>query len=186
MTCARSWAQTNAPAAQPAEREVHISADSFHFDGITNQLVYIGHVVVLDPPKARLECERLTVFLPADRGNPTNIVAETNVIVDMVDEHGTNHITAPKAVYTYQLLNPMTNIVKSATNVVYGTTNEVVTFSTFAGEEPWPRLVSPKMAVDADPIIFYVTKRVFDTPNKVRMIFKQLPGSAGETNAFKF
>jgi lipopolysaccharide export system protein LptA len=186
VNCGLAQAQTNAPAGMPVEQEVVITADSSHFDGITNQLVYLGHVVVLDPPRSRLECERLTVFLPADHGNPTNIVAETNVIVDYVDESGqTNHVTAPKGIYTYQLLDPITNIVNSATNITYGTTNEIITFATYAGELPWPKVTTPKGTVRADPLIVNVPKRTFDTPGKVEYEFKRPAGLMGGTNAFK-
>src|SRR5580704_15514786 len=119
-SCGLAWAQTNAPAAKPVEQDLDISSDSFYFDGITNQMVYLGHVFVTYDVKDRLNCERLTVDLPADRGNPTNIVAETNVVVELLQQNGqTNHVTADKAVYFYQLLNPVTNIVKNITNIVY-------------------------------------------------------------------
>ena len=62
---------------------------------------------------------------------PTNIVAETNVVIDVLDDNGkTNHITADKAVYAYHLFNPATNVLHSITNVtVYaGITNESITF----------------------------------------------------------
>ena len=72
-------------------------------------MFYIGHVVVIDP-KAKLWCGQLTVDLPAEGGRPTNIVAITNVVIDTLDDKGqTNHITADKAVYTYSVLNSVTN-----------------------------------------------------------------------------
>ena len=53
----------------------------------------------------KLRCELLTVKSPElTNGNKFNLaIAETNVIIDWVDEGGTNHATAAKAVYTYVL-----------------------------------------------------------------------------------
>jgi hypothetical protein len=183
LGCWRAWTQTNSPAVMPVEHDVDISADSFYFDGNTNQLVYLGHVFVDDKPQARLNCERLTVYLPEDRGHPTNIVAEINVVVDVLDNNGqTNHITADKGVYSYQLLNPVTNIVKNVPLVTYAATNEVITFT---GGDPMPKLVTPKGYVLADPLIIDVVKKRFETPGHVEMHFKELPGSGGSTNGFK-
>jgi lipopolysaccharide export system protein LptA len=182
-----SWglagAQTNAPAGKPVEQDLDINSDSGYFDGITNQMVYLGHVFVIYNLKDTLNCERLTVDLPADHGSPTNIVAETNVVVNVLDEKGeTNHITADKAVYTYQLLNPSTNMVNNATNVVYAVTNEIITFT---GDNPMPRLVNPGGSVDAEPMIFDVIKRSFSFPHHVEMQFKQT-SSPGKTNNSPF
>ncbi|HEX4350663.1 MAG TPA: LptA/OstA family protein, partial [Verrucomicrobiae bacterium] len=145
LSCGRAWAQTNTPTATPVEQVLNVDSDSGYYDGITNQMVYLGHVVVVYNMKDTLNCERLTVDIPADHGNPTNIVAETNVVVDVLDEKGgTNHITAGRAVYTYQLLNPATNVVNNVTNVVYAATNEIVTFTL---GNPRPKVERPDATV---------------------------------------
>ncbi len=157
LSCDPAWAQTNAPAEKPVEQVLKVDSDSGYYDGITNQMVYLGHVFVIYNMKDTLDCERLTVDIPADHGNPTNIVAETNVVVDVLDEKGgTNHITAGKAVYTYQLLNPATNVVKSITNVVYAVTNELITFT---GGNPRPKVTGRTPLFRGDPIIIDVNKR---------------------------
>jgi len=178
-----AWAQTNTPAAKPLEQELKVDSDSGYYDGITNQMVYLGHVFVLYNMKDTLSCERLTVDIPADHGDPTNIVAETNVMVDVLDEKGeAEHLTADKAVYTYQLLNPVTNVVKSITNVVYAVTNQ---FITFTGTNPIPRLVNSNAYVASEPIIFDVIKRSFEFPGHLETHFIQV-SSPGKTNGSPF
>ena len=63
--------------------------------------IYRGNVRV-DNPQMKLRCELLTVESPELKdGNKFNrATAETNVVIDWVDENGTNHATAAKAVYT--------------------------------------------------------------------------------------
>jgi lipopolysaccharide export system protein LptA len=184
-----SWglagAQTNVPAAKPVEQELDISADSGYFDGITNQMVYLGHVFVIYNVKDTLHCERLTVDLPADHGNPTNIVAETNVVVDVLDDKGqTNHVTADMAVYSYQLLNPVTNVLKNVTNVVYAVTNE---FINFYGTNPIPQLERPDAVIKSDVIKIDVMKRgVSYLGPHFETKYRQTPRSGNSTNASPF
>jgi hypothetical protein len=181
LSCGPAWAQTNAPAGKPVEQDLDINSDSGYFDGITNQMVYLGHVFVTYNVKDRLNCERLTVDIPANHGNPTNIVAETNVVVDVLDEKGgTNHITAGKAVYSYQLLNPATNVVKSVTNIVYAV------LITFTGGNPRPKLERPDAIISDDVIIIDVLKRGVSWPGPhLEMQFKQI-SSPGKTNNSPF
>jgi lipopolysaccharide export system protein LptA len=185
LSCVPAWAQTNAPAAATVEKELKINSDSFYFDGITNQLVYLGHVFVIYNDKDTLTCERLTVDFPADRGSPTNIVAETNVVVDVLDEKGqTNHITADTAVYSYQLLNPSTNVVKSITNVVYAVTNELLQFT---GGNPFPKLERTDISMVSDVILYnIITKKVRGLGTHTQMIYKQTSRSGSGTNASPF
>jgi beta-lactamase regulating signal transducer with metallopeptidase domain/lipopolysaccharide export system protein LptA len=58
-------------------------------------------------PQMKLRSELLTVESPElPAGNKFNrATAETNVVIHWVDENGTNHATAAKAVYTYILTN---------------------------------------------------------------------------------
>jgi lipopolysaccharide export system protein LptA len=184
LSCGLAWAQTNAPAATPVEQVLNVDSDSGYYDGITNQMVYLGHVVVVYNMKDTLDCERLTVDIPADHGNPTNIVAETNVVVDVLDENGgTNHLTAGKAVYSYQLLNPATNVVKSVTNVVYAITNELVTFT---GGNPQPKLERRDATILDDMFVIDVRTRLVSWPGPhLHMQFKQI-SSPGKTNNSPF
>ena len=138
------WAQTNASApasvtnAAPAkvasntnsaDQFTDITSASFSYDGNVHQAVYLGHVVVVNA-KSKLDCERLTVNMPADGGRPTNVVAETNVVIDMLDDGKTNHITSDKAVYSYSVINAVTN--------------EIVTFT---GGNPSPEVQNPQYTI---------------------------------------
>jgi len=159
------WAQTNLPAPTAPESQVEISSDSGHFDGNTRQMIYLGHVFATDA-KSKLHCGQLTVDLPAEGGHPTNIVAETSVVIDHVDEKGqTNHITSDKAVYSY--------------SVVSGVTNEVATFT---GGNPTPKVENQQMIIVGDPLVMNLITKQFSGMN-YKTIFKQAPNAAGETNA---
>ena len=184
-SCGFAVAQTNLPAGKAAEQDLVIVSDSGYFDGVTNQMVYLGHVLVTYNAKDTLNCERLTVDLPADRGSPTNILAETNVVVDVLDEKGqTNHLTADQAVYSFQLLDPFTNVVKSVTNVVYAVTNEIITFS---GGNPLPKLERPDATIVDDLIIIDVIKRhVSYAGHHLEIKFKQTSHPGDSTNASPF
>ena len=173
------WAQTNQPAQtiqavqtnQPPEKkltqQVEISSDHGFFDGIKRQMVYQGNVLVTDAGST-LRCGLLTVDLPPQGGRPTNIVAETNIVIDALDDNGrTNHITANKAVYTYSVVNAVTN--------------EIITFT---GGNPTPRLENSQMIATGDPIVLNLSTKQF-TGSNYHTIFKQTPGTKG-TNASPF
>jgi len=98
-----------------------ITSGSGYFDKNARRLVYSTHVYV-DDPRVKLWCEQLTLDLPP-QGHPTNVVAETNVVIDFIDEKGqTNHVTSDKAVYTF--------------GVDAGVTNELVTFTGHPNQPP--------------------------------------------------
>jgi lipopolysaccharide export system protein LptA len=164
-SCLLATAQTNAPATflKPAEETV-LTSDRATFDGNNHQMIYFGHVHVTAPNK-KLTCELLTVNLPPGGGQPTNIVAETNVVVDVREANGqTNHITADRAVYDYQ--------------VVGSVTNETVTFTGHPNVPPM--VVYPDYTVTSEPLVWdRVTGHLRFTNYK--MIFHQTPG--GSTNA---
>jgi lipopolysaccharide transport protein LptA len=104
-----AWAQTNAPVQKPKPPPTEINSDSADFDLNSRRAVYHGHVEVISATM-KLKCERLVVDLPMTGGQPTNIVAETNVVIDFIDEKGqTNHVTSAKAVYAYHVANSVTN-----------------------------------------------------------------------------
>ena len=85
------------------------------FDMAARQVTYHGHVRV-DDPEMKLTGEWLIADLPQAGEHVNHIVAETNVVIDFVDDKGqTNHATCDKAVYVYQVKD--------------GTTNETVTLS---------------------------------------------------------
>ncbi|HEX7571419.1 MAG TPA: hypothetical protein VF492_13040, partial [Verrucomicrobiae bacterium] len=119
-----------------------------------------------DNVKAKLYCEQLTVDLPPDFGHPTNIVAEAGVVIDRVDEKGqTNHITADKAVYTYSVVNAVTN--------------EVVTFT---GGNPTPKVENQQMIIVGEPLVMNLLTKQFSGTNP-KITFKQTPNASGDTNA---
>jgi lipopolysaccharide export system protein LptA len=181
------WGQTNAPVAAGAtnitaqtgstnvppaklatntnsqDQFTDITSASGHYDGNAHQMIYLGHVLVVDA-KSRLACERLTVNMPADGGRPTNVVAETNVAIDMLDYKGqTNHITADTATYTYAVINAVTN--------------EIVIFT---GGDPSPKVENPDYTIWGDPLVLNLATKQYGGTN-YHMIFKESPAKG--TNA---
>lgn len=107
-----SPAQTNSPATNSRQQEIGLHSDSAYFDGNARQVVYYGHVVATNA-QGRLMCERLTIDLPpegATDNHPTNAVAETNLDIIFINNKGeTNHLVADKGIYSYNVVNSITN-----------------------------------------------------------------------------
>ena len=67
--------------------------------------IYRSNVRV-DNSQMKLACELLTIESPElKEGKFNRATAETNVVIDWMDENGTNHATADRAVYTYAITN---------------------------------------------------------------------------------
>lgn len=101
---------TNAPA--PADTEIF--CDKFDYNTKTRVAVYQGHVRVNDP-QMKLTGEILTASLPEKGGRPNHIVAETNVIIDFVENGQQTHATGDKAVYDEKITGAITNAVMELT-----------------------------------------------------------------------
>jgi lipopolysaccharide transport protein LptA len=103
-------AQTNAAAVpKPARAPTLIDSDRADFDLTARKAFYYGNVRV-DDPQMKLTCVKMTADLPQTGGHINRIVAETNVVIDSVDEKGqTNHATSDKAIYFYHVENGVTN-----------------------------------------------------------------------------
>ena len=148
-------AQTNAPAAKSVSHEpTVISSDSADFDLNIRRAIYRGNVLVVDP-KVRMQCELLVLDLPLSGGHLKAVNAETNVVIDFIDEKGmTNHITSDRAVYHYSLEGTVTN--------------ETVTFSGHPNVPP--KVEYPDYTITSEPLIwdraanhyiFYNEKMIF-------------------------
>lgn len=166
-SCGQISAQTNSPVKKQPEQELFITSSSAYYDGITNQMVYIGNVYVTDKVKAWLNCERLTVDVPQNGQNPTNIVAESNVVVNVFYKGQTNHITADKATYAYHVVNTVTN--------------ETITF---AGGNP--TMTNLDSVVSSDPIVIYLASHNIEKVDFQGPFKMNLKTSNKGTNASPF
>lgn len=148
--------QKKTPPRQPTQ----IESDRAEFDLNTRRAVYLGHVKV-DDPEMKLRCEQMTVDFPATGGQPTNIVAEVNVVIDFTDSQGqTAHATGDRAVYHYA--------------VTGGITNATVTLT---GNPPW--VTNTQGALTGKVIICDIATRHISATGQT-MTFKQnLNGSTG-------
>lgn len=151
---------TNAPAPKPQSHpETLIQADGpADFDLGGRRVVYHEHVRV-DSANMKLTCEWLAADLPQTGNRVTNIVAETNVVVDATDEKGQKmHATGDKAVYVY--------------NVENGVTNETVTLTGNA------RLENGQGWLTGDSIIWDRVHERLSVPSNPKMIFHQAIASS--------
>jgi lipopolysaccharide transport protein LptA len=158
---------TNAPAAQPsspgAPTRIDIKSDSVVFHWMTREAVYSGHVRA-DDPAMKLRCERLIADLPQTGGRITNIVAQTNVVIDFTDNGGqTNHATCDKAVYVYRVQN--------------GVTNETVTLTGNAKVE------NAKGWLTGEPIIWNRANGSLTATNEHMVFWQNLNNASGGTNS---
>jgi lipopolysaccharide export system protein LptA len=105
-------AQTNLTGiAKPERAPTLIDADSLEFKLESLNAVYTGNVKVNDP-QMQLTCEVLTARFQTNNGQleVVGIIAETNVVIDAVDSSGrTNHARGDKLVYSYSVVDGITN-----------------------------------------------------------------------------
>ncbi|HVU26186.1 MAG TPA: LptA/OstA family protein [Verrucomicrobiae bacterium] len=139
-------AETPAPRA-PTIIHSHIWA----VDNVARRMTYSENVQV-DDPQMKLTCAWLVADLP-ESGHINHIVAETNVVIDFVDDKGqTNHATSDKAIYDFSVKD--------------STTNETVTLTGNAKVE------SPQGTLTGEPIIWNRAINQFTSTN-FTMIFRQ-------------
>jgi lipopolysaccharide transport protein LptA len=100
---------TNSPTQPRMQGPIKISSDGpADFDLNNHWVTYSDHVIVTNA-EVRMTCEWLKANLP-QTGDLTNIVAETNVVVDFTDEKGQkSRATGHKGVYFYHVENGVTN-----------------------------------------------------------------------------
>jgi len=84
-----------------------ISAHQADFDLNSRRAIYSGNVHVTEP-QMKLTCEWLVADLPP-AGRVNHIVAETNVVIDLMHSNETAHATGEMAVYDYVVKNGATN-----------------------------------------------------------------------------
>ena len=156
---------TNAPAVkpQPPRAPTRIDSDSVDFDLTARVATYRGHVYV-DDPAMKLKCEWLVADLLQAAGRVTNIVAETNVVVDATDDKGQKmHATGDKAVYVY--------------NVQDGVTNETVTLTGNA------RIENAKGWLTGEPIVWDRANGSLTAANEHMVFWQNLNGETAGTNS---
>jgi lipopolysaccharide export system protein LptA len=171
--CAQAHAQS-APSESPALSGVSTNAQTeiFSDNGLEayyklKTYIYRSNVRVYNP-QMKLTCELLTIESPdVEDGKYNRATAETNVVIDWVDEHGTNHATAAKAVYTYVVTNlatlPEQQYQTNATVVLTGS----------------PHVKFGQESLEGDPIIWDRIKDVISTPNLQKTTI------SGTTNIFE-
>jgi lipopolysaccharide export system protein LptA len=151
---------TNAPTPKPPSHpETLIEAEGpADFDLGGRRVIYHEHVRV-DSANMKLTCEWLAADLPQTGNRVTNIVAETNVVVDATDAKGQKmHATGDRAVYVF--------------NVENGVTNETVTLTGNA------RLENAQGWLTGDSIVWDRVHERLSVPSNPKMIFHQALASA--------
>lgn len=145
---------TNPPPANPQSQETVIQADGpaeFNEADHGLRVTYRDNVRV-DAPGLKLWCEWLTADMSQASGHPTNIVAETNVVIDAMDDKGQKmHATCDKAVYVFAVED--------------GVTNETVTLMGHAKAE------YENMTLTGNPMIWDRTHDRLSVPSNPKMVF---------------
>jgi lipopolysaccharide transport protein LptA len=158
---------TNAPANQSpspgAPTRIDIKSDSVIFHWMTREAVYSGNVRA-DDSAMKLRCEWLIADLPQSGERISNIVAETNVVIDFTDNGGqTNHATCNQAVYAYDVQN--------------GVTNETVTLTGNAKVE------NAKGWLTGEPIVWNRANGSLTASNEHMVFWQNLSSETGGTNS---
>lgn len=149
-------AQTNSVLPMP-HGPTRIDSDNADFDMAGHAAVYRGHVRVNDP-QMKLTCASLKATLSPTEGRVNHIVAETNVVIDFVDEKGQrDHVTSDRAIYDYKIQS--------------GVTNETVTFLGNA------KIENAQTILTGEPIVWNRVDNSVTARNQ-KMIFKQNPDGA--------
>ena len=135
------WAQTGSllPKIVPGQK-TEIWSKTGYYDNNTREQVFIGEVRVVDP-KITLTCERLTVDVPEEKKHLSRLTAETNVVINFVDEKNSTQkyrVTAARAVYSYTVVNSVTN--------------ETITF-TGLPEQP-PLVDTDQATITSEPLVW--------------------------------
>lgn len=108
LVTATAGAQT-AHSGATTNKPTEIFSDSADFSLKTQVVTYRGNVRVTDP-QMKLSCDLMTVRTAGEGGHIESIVAEGNVVVDMVTQQGeTRHATGKRLVYSYKVENSVTN-----------------------------------------------------------------------------
>jgi lipopolysaccharide export system protein LptA len=171
-----AWGQTNAtnaaagkpPEQKPAQQEIGLTSGHFIYDGGKRVVIYFDHVVVTNF-QGRLTCERLTIDLPPEgstNNQPTNAVAETNVVINFINKGDTNHVTCDRAVYAYSVVNAVTN----NTITFHGSTNSPA------------EVQNSKGTTTGEPLVYDLVSGQFSGVNTV-MHFLVPSGTGNGTNS---
>jgi lipopolysaccharide export system protein LptA len=124
----------------PGEQEVGVTAKHFFYDGSKQQVIFYDEVVATNA-QGSLSCDRLTIDVTPEGSldrQPTNAVAETNVIINLVKQGDTNQITCERAIYIYQ--------------IVKGATNDTITF--FGSATKPAKVENSKGSLTGEPLIW--------------------------------
>jgi len=175
LLCAQSPAQStfgDLPAlGGPATNGDTIILSDNGFQGFykVKTYIYTGNVRAYNP-QMKLRCELLTIEAPeVEDGKFNRVTAETNVVIDWVDEHGTNHATADKAVYTYVV----TNLAKLP-ETKYQTNSAVVLTAS-----PYAHATFGQETLEGNPIVWDRAHDMIYTTNLYRTAI------SGTTNIFE-
>lgn len=157
-------AQTNvAGAPKPPRAPTVITSERADFDLAARHAIYRDNVHV-DDPQMKLTCELLTADLPQTGGHINHLVAQTNVVMDSVDDKGqTNHATSDKAIYDFKVVN--------------GVTNETVTLTGNAKVE------SAESWMTGEPIIWDRVNNSIHAENQKMILRQNLTTGLVNTNA---
>jgi len=159
-------AKTNRPAAAGPREKITIHSEGpFQMDLNAYWITYQDHVSVKGTGW-KMTCEWLKSDLPLS-GQPTNIVAQTNVIGDFVDNKNRKwHATGDKGVYAFHVQD--------------GVTNETVTLT---GNPPEIQEGEETNTMSGDAIVYDVVTKKVNIKNPTSVFWYETNSATG-TNLF--
>lgn len=99
-----SVGSTNHPAPAGTNQFADVFCEQYTLG--TNSSIFLGGVYATHP-EMNWSCEKLTVRTPAP--GTTNLIAEQNVVFDVMTQNGKLHGTGDDAVYTFGFIDTITN-----------------------------------------------------------------------------
>lgn len=163
-----SMSETNHPAAsRPPRVKMTIHSDGpYQMDLNGHWITYQDHVQVTEG-QMTMKCEWLMANLPLGNEHITNIVAQTNVVGDFIDNKNQKwHATGDKGVYAYHVQD--------------GVTNETVTLT---GNPPEIQEGQETNTMTGDAIIYDLVTKKVTIPNPTSTFWHETNSPAG-TNSF--
>jgi lipopolysaccharide transport protein LptA len=160
--------ETNHPAAsRPPRVKMTIHSEGpYQMDLNDRWITYQDHVQVTEG-QMTMKCEWLMANLPLGTEHITNIVAQTNVVGDFIDNKNRKwHATGDKGVYTYHVQD--------------GVTNETVTLT---GNPPEIQEGEETNTMTGDAIIYDLVTKKVTIPNPTSTFWHDTNSPAG-TNSF--
>jgi lipopolysaccharide export system protein LptA len=152
-----STSTNHAPAPESTTTTIQIDAvGPANFNPGEHWMTYQDHVRVTDP-EMKLTCEWIRANLPQGGDRITNIVAETNIVINFTDQKGQKtHATGVKLVYFFHVENGVTNETFTLTGTPEKRPQIQQAGNTMTGDKIWWDGANGQLHVEGNPEVIGV------------------------------